>query len=482
MVACLEFCTAWRACAAAQRSYHALWHDARHGRAGSERRSPGRDRGSGLGLSEAPVPAGGDGAAGRSVPAAARRASVRRPSAGPALPRRRVRPGLASLRRSSQRGPARGRPAPRAAALRQPYHRGPPGGRPLLRQLRRARRFRVRGLLRRRGLRHGGRSGLRQRHGGRRLARGRLRGRCHRLRRRSLCLGLRCRRLCGRLGGNLGRGAGLGPGRLRRGRRRRPWRRRASPRPTWLVPASAGRQKASRRPWRWASPARTADAAGFAARDAGAFALALAGGADFRAGATAFAWAFGGRAASRYRTLARGFARERVASCRNNLIAARIAGSEAGTLLPDLACPRGTGEQGTLQGHAPLPQGTWGCGSPSASSALCHHSEKNIILHAPCHQPPARPTGSRKLRTPWGGPRAGTRCHAAVWTNVPGPPDDVVGARGIPGGKPSRPPVPGRHGFPGAGSSSASLPGLSFHSSASAGASPLRVMFGHCVE
>ena len=34
-------------------------------------------------------------------------------------------------------------------------------------------------------------------------------------------------------------------------------------------------------------------------------------------------------------------------------------------------------------------------------------------------------------------------------------------------------------GFPGAGLRSARLPGLSFHSSASAGASPLRMMFGH---
>gem|GEM_PF-6657363 len=33
--------------------------------------------------------------------------------------------------------------------------------------------------------------------------------------------------------------------------------------------------------------------------------------------------------------------------------------------------------------------------------------------------------------------------------------------------------------FPGSGENKAALPGLSFHSSASAGASPLRVMLGH---
>lgn len=36
-----------------------------------------------------------------------------------------------------------------------------------------------------------------------------------------------------------------------------------------------------------------------------------------------------------------------------------------------------------------------------------------------------------------------------------------------------------RYGVPGSGSNSFALPGLSFHSSASAGASPLRVMLGH---
>lgn len=35
-------------------------------------------------------------------------------------------------------------------------------------------------------------------------------------------------------------------------------------------------------------------------------------------------------------------------------------------------------------------------------------------------------------------------------------------------------------GLPGSGENNSALPGLSFHSSASAGGSPLRVMFGHC--
>ncbi len=38
------------------------------------------------------------------------------------------------------------------------------------------------------------------------------------------------------------------------------------------------------------------------------------------------------------------------------------------------------------------------------------------------------------------------------------------------------------YAVPGLAEKSAALPGLSFHSSASAGASPLRVIFGHCVE
>jgi len=36
------------------------------------------------------------------------------------------------------------------------------------------------------------------------------------------------------------------------------------------------------------------------------------------------------------------------------------------------------------------------------------------------------------------------------------------------------------YGIPGSAENRAALSGLSFHSSASAGASPLRVMFGHC--